>query len=104
MIELQNVRKSFGSNTVLRDVTLAVPRGSSMVIIGGSGTGKSVLLKSVLGLVTHDAGKILVDGAPANRGDRDAFLARFGMLFQGAALFDSLKCGKTWPSASCVAA
>lgn len=91
MIELQNVQKSFGSNTVLRDVTLAVPRGSSMVIIGGSGTGKSVLLKSVLGLVTPDAGKILVDGAPANRGDRDAFLARFGMLFQGAALFDSLK-------------
>ncbi len=91
MIELQNVKKSFGSKTVLRDVTLAVPRGSSMVIIGGSGTGKSVLLKSVLGLVTPDAGKILVDGAPANRGDRDAFLARFGMLFQGAALFDSLK-------------
>lgn len=90
MIRYIDVHKSFGSNHVLRGMTLDVPRGESMVIIGGSGTGKSVALKSVLGLVTPDAGQILVDGRPAGAGDRDAFLARFGMLFQGGALFDSL--------------
>ena len=61
-----------------------------MVIIGGSGTGKSVALKCILGLIKPDSGSILVDGKPADSGDRDAFLARFGMLFQGGALFDSL--------------
>jgi len=61
-----------------------------MVIIGGSGTGKSVLLKSILGLITPDRGQILVDGQDVTQADRDAFLARFGMLFQGGALFDSL--------------
>lgn len=90
MIRLENVHKSFGDNHVLRGVNLHIPKGESMVIIGGSGTGKSVALKCVLGLVTPDQGKILVDGKDAQSGDRDAFLARFGMLFQGAALFDSL--------------
>lgn len=90
MIRLENVHKSFDDNHVLRGVNLHIPKGESMVIIGGSGTGKSVALKCVLGLVTPDAGKIFVDGKDANLGDRDAFLARFGMLFQGAALFDSL--------------
>ncbi|MEP3347603.1 MAG: ATP-binding cassette domain-containing protein [Litoreibacter sp.] len=90
MIRFDNVHKSFGSNQVLRGVDLHIPKGESMVIIGGSGTGKSVALKSVLGLVTPDSGTILVDGKDASLGDRDAFLARFGMLFQGAALFDSL--------------
>ena len=61
-----------------------------MVIIGGSGTGKSVLLKCILGLETPDSGVISVDGQDATSGDRDAFLARFGMLFQSGALFDSL--------------
>jgi phospholipid/cholesterol/gamma-HCH transport system ATP-binding protein len=61
-----------------------------LVIIGGSGTGKSITIKSVLGLITPDAGKITVDGQDVTQTDRDAFLARFGMLFQGAALFDSL--------------
>lgn len=90
MISLNDVHKSFGTNAVLRGVDLHVPKGESMVVIGGSGTGKSVLIKSVLGLVQPDAGAITVDGKDINKGDRDAFLARFGMLFQGAALFDSL--------------
>ena len=90
MIELVGVTKSFGNNHVLRGVDLTVDRGTSLVIIGGSGTGKSITIKSVLGLVTPDAGKITVDGQDVTQTDRDAFLARFGMLFQGAALFDSL--------------
>ncbi|UWR69594.1 ABC transporter ATP-binding protein [Phaeobacter inhibens] len=90
MIQMKDVHKAFGDNKVLQGMTLEIPKGTSMVIIGGSGTGKSVALKSVLGLITPDQGQILVDGKPAASGDRDAFLARFGMLFQGAALFDSL--------------
>lgn len=90
MIELRDVYKSFGPIDVLRGVNLSIPTGSSMVIIGGSGTGKSVTLKCVLGLVTPDRGSITLDGQDVTRGDRDAFLARFGMLFQGGALFDSL--------------
>lgn len=90
MIELSDVHKAFGQNKVLRGVDLTIETGSSMVIIGGSGTGKSVLLKCILGLVNPDAGTITLDGQDVTRGDRDAFLARFGMLFQGAALFDSL--------------
>ncbi|MDA7428798.1 ATP-binding cassette domain-containing protein [Primorskyibacter aestuariivivens] len=90
MITLTDVHKSFGNNHVLRGVTLHVPKGQSMVIIGGSGTGKSVTIKSVLGLVEPDKGQIEVDGRDVHQGDRDAFLARFGMLFQGGALFDSL--------------
>ncbi len=90
MIELNNVHKAFGDNKVLRGVNLSIPKGTSMVIIGGSGTGKSVALKSVLGLVTPDSGTITLDGEDVTKADRDAFLARFGMLFQGGALFDSL--------------
>ena len=90
MIELRGLHKSFGQNNVLAGVDLSIERGKSMVIIGGSGTGKSVLLKSILGLITPDQGKILVDGQDVTQADRDAFLARFGMLFQGGALFDSL--------------
>lgn len=90
MITLSNVKKSFGNNHVLCGVDLEIARGTSMVIIGGSGTGKSVALKSVLGLVTPDSGTIMVDGQDAAKAEREAFLARFGMLFQGGALFDSL--------------
>ena len=90
MIRMEQVTKTFGSNPVLRGVDLQVDKGTSTVIIGGSGTGKSVTLKCVLGLIQPDSGRILVDGKDATAGDRDAFLARFGMLFQGAALFDSL--------------
>ena len=92
MITLSGVHKSFGPNRVLAGIDLTIERGQSMVIIGGSGTGKSVLLKCILGLVSPDQGKITVDGQPAaTRGPaREAFLDRFGMLFQGGALFDSL--------------
>ncbi len=90
MIELTGVEKSFGDNHVLRGIDLTVERGTSLVVIGGSGTGKSVLLKCILGLIPPDRGVITVDGQDVATGDRDAFLARFGMLFQGSALFDSL--------------
>ncbi len=90
MIQMERVHKAFGDNRVLRGMDLEIPKGTSMVIIGGSGTGKSVALKCILGLIKPDQGRILVDGKDAAQGDRDAFLARFGMLFQGGALFDSL--------------
>jgi phospholipid/cholesterol/gamma-HCH transport system ATP-binding protein len=96
MIALSDVHKRFGENRVLQGVDLSIASGSSMVIIGGSGTGKSVLLKCILGLVRPDQGQITLDGRDVTAkdmsgGDRDAFLARFGMLFQGGALFDSLR-------------
>ncbi len=90
MIALEDVHKAFGANRVLRGVTLQVAAGESLVVIGGSGTGKSVLLKCILGLVAHDSGRIRIDGRDIARLDRAAFLDRFGMLFQGGALFDSL--------------
>jgi phospholipid/cholesterol/gamma-HCH transport system ATP-binding protein len=90
MIIFENIYKSFGENHVLRGVNLTGERGESMVIIGGSGTGKSVLIKTVLGLVEPDSGRILVDGEDVTQVKRDTFLSRFGMLFQGGALFDSM--------------
>lgn len=89
MIQLSGVKKRFGSKIVLDGIDLEVERGTSLVVIGGSGTGKSVLLKCILGLLRPDAGTIRIDGAELRRA-RDVPLARFGMLFQGAALFDSL--------------
>lgn len=90
MIETRGLRKSFGSNHVLAGVDLQVARGESLVVIGGSGSGKSVLIKCILGLVRPDAGAILIDGEQVTARSRDAFLARTGVLFQGGALFDSL--------------
>lgn len=89
-IELRDVTKAFGSQTVLDGIDLQIMPGESLVIIGGSGTGKSVMLKCILGIETTDGGEILFDGAPFTRRTRAGFLDRFGMLFQGAALFDSL--------------
>ena len=92
-IAMTGVAKAFGSNRVLRGVDLSVDKGRSLVIIGGSGTGKSVTLKCLLGIITPDAGTIRVDGEDVTRvrgRKRDAVLDRFGMLFQGGALFDSL--------------
>ena len=90
MICLENIHKSFGNKAVLQGINVTVEAGNSLVIIGGSGTGKSVMLKCILGLIPPDQGRILVDGQDAEHAERDAFLARFGMLFQGGALFDSL--------------
>ncbi len=93
-IELRDVKKSFGSKHVLQGVDLAIPEGKSVVIIGGSGSGKSVTLKCILGLIQPDAGSILVDGQETTKltaRGRDALMPKFGMLFQGGALFDSLK-------------
>lgn len=94
MLELRGVKKSFGRNHVLQGIDLAIPRGKSLVVIGGSGTGKSVMLKCVLGLVEPDEGSILIDGAEsvgADTRERSRQMKKFGMLFQSAALFDSLK-------------
>jgi phospholipid/cholesterol/gamma-HCH transport system ATP-binding protein len=93
-IQLSGVHKRFGSKVVLDGIDLSVNPGESLVIIGGSGTGKSVMLKSVLGLIKPDKGSIKVDGQETTRmgsSAREAVNRKFGMLFQGAALFDSLK-------------
>ncbi len=92
-ISLRDVRKSFGSNHVLQGVDLDLSPGRSLVVIGASGTGKSVLLKCILGLLQPDSGVINVDGAPTTRlstRKRSRVMKKFGMLFQGGALFDSL--------------
>jgi phospholipid/cholesterol/gamma-HCH transport system ATP-binding protein len=92
-IRLRDVRKAFGPKKVLDGVDLEVGTGESVVVIGGSGTGKSVTLKCILGLLTPDSGRIEVDGADVTAmdvGEREATNRKFGMLFQNAALFDSL--------------
>lgn len=92
-IDVQNLGKSFGGHAVLKGVNLAIPAGQTTVILGGSGSGKSVLLKCILGLTTPDTGKVLVDGHDTvhlSENDRYRLMTRFGMLFQSGALFDSL--------------
>ncbi|MBP2301258.1 ABC transporter ATP-binding protein [Azospirillum picis] len=93
-IALKGVRKQFGPKKVLNGIDLEVGKGESLVVIGGSGTGKSVMLKCILGLLAPDAGSIMVDGVETTKlrtREREKLLHKFGMLFQGAALFDSLK-------------
>jgi phospholipid/cholesterol/gamma-HCH transport system ATP-binding protein len=93
-LELKGVKKHFGNKHVLNGIDLAIPAGKSMVIIGGSGTGKSVMLKCILGVMRPDQGSILLDGQETttySAKERDAMMRKFGMLFQGAALFDSIK-------------
>lgn len=90
MIELQHISKSFGTKEVLDDISLALDSGTSLAILGRSGTGKSVLTRIILGLITPDAGRILIDGQPMSRRVRRAFLEQTGVLFQASALFDSL--------------
>ena len=92
-IELRGVKKRFGPKIVLDGIDLDVNKGDSLVVIGGSGSGKSVTIKCILGLLRADAGTIRVDGDDVTRARgarRDAYLKKFGMLFQGGALFDSL--------------
>jgi phospholipid/cholesterol/gamma-HCH transport system ATP-binding protein len=92
-IKVRGLKKKFGSNVVLDGVDLDVPRGKSLVVIGGSGTGKSVTIKCILGLLKPDAGSIEIDGEEVvgmSAVDRERVMKKFGMLFQGAALFDSL--------------
>jgi phospholipid/cholesterol/gamma-HCH transport system ATP-binding protein len=92
-IALAGVEKSFGRKRVLDGIDLAVGAGESLVIIGGSGTGKSVLIKCILGLMRPEAGSIRIDGEETvglRRAGRERLMRKFGMLFQGSALFDSL--------------
>jgi phospholipid/cholesterol/gamma-HCH transport system ATP-binding protein len=92
-IELKGVKKRFGPKIVLDGIDLKVNHGDSLVILGGSGSGKSVTIKCVLGILRADSGSITVDGEEVTRiggRKRDAYLRQFGMLFQGGALFDSL--------------
>jgi phospholipid/cholesterol/gamma-HCH transport system ATP-binding protein len=92
-IRIRGLEKSFGDNAVLRGLDLDIGVGESVVVIGSSGTGKSVLIKCVLGLLTTDAGSIEIDGQEVltmNSREREHILTKFGMLFQSAALFDSL--------------
>ncbi|HEY4893696.1 MAG TPA: ATP-binding cassette domain-containing protein [Reyranella sp.] len=93
-ISLRGVTKAFGPKKVLQGIDLEVTPGESMVVIGGSGTGKSVLLKCILGLMQPDDGSIKIDGVETvDLGDhgRSQVMRKFGMLFQGGALFDSLR-------------
>ena len=92
-IHLKGIRKSFGPKDVLNGIDLDVATGESVVVIGGSGTGKSVLLKCILGILTADSGTVAVDGTDVTKieaNDRDDINKKFGMLFQGGALFDSI--------------
>jgi len=94
MIEIVDLYKSFGQKEVLRGVNLFIEKGQSMVIIGGSGSGKSVLLKHIIGLLRPDKGSVFIEGLDITKlNEKNLYKVRkkFGMLFQGAALFDSLK-------------
>ena len=92
-IKISNLHKAFGKKVVLDGVDLELNKGESLVVIGGSGTGKSVLIKCIQGLLTPDSGSIEINGEEtvgADRRTQDALHAKMGMLFQGGALFDSL--------------
>lgn len=97
MIEIRGLCKRFGRKVVLDGLDLAVPRGENMVVIGGSGTGKSVLLKCVVGLLRPDEGEIRINGKDITRMNEEELVRvrrKIGMLFQGAALFDSMDVGE----------
>ena len=92
-IEIRNLHKAFGKKVVLDGIDLDIRQGESLVVIGGSGTGKSVLIKCIQGLLTPDDGSILVDGEDVvgiNEEQKERLHSKMGMLFQGGALFDSL--------------
>lgn len=92
-IELSGVYKAFGKKKVLDGIDLTLEKGESLVVIGGSGSGKSVLIKCILGIITPDRGSIKIDGVEVSKmsfRERQKIMHKFGMLFQGGALFDSL--------------
>lgn len=92
-IIINNLKKNFGDKQVLQDVSLEINRGESLVILGGSGSGKSVLIKLISGLIEPSSGSVLIDDQETTslaQFKRDKLMAKFGFLFQGGALFDSL--------------
>lgn len=92
-IKISNIKKSFGTKEVLKSVNLSVKKGESLVILGGSGSGKSVLIKIITGLMSPSSGKIEIDGLDVTNikgKKREENWQKFGFLFQGGALFDSL--------------
>ncbi len=96
-IAIRGLKKSFGSHAVLQGIDLAVPRGTTTVILGGSGSGKSVLMKHMIGLLKPDEGEVLIDGediVPLTGRALDQVRHKFGMVFQSSALFDSMTVGE----------
>jgi len=92
-ISIRDMRKSFGSNTILRGINLEVYEGEILCVIGKSGTGKSVVMKHLAGILNPDSGEIIVDGVNFTHSDkntRESIVRKYGILFQGAALFDSM--------------
>ncbi|HEY0883073.1 MAG TPA: ABC transporter ATP-binding protein [Archangium sp.] len=93
IIKIENLHKSFGDHEVLSGITLDVPPGSTLVILGGSGSGKTVLMKHMIGLLKPDSGRVVVDGedlVPMGPRELEHVRRKFGMVFQAAALFDSM--------------
>lgn len=93
IIEIVDLHKSFGDHKVLSGITLSVPAGSTLVILGGSGSGKTVLMKHMIGLLKPDSGRVIVDGediVPFGAEELERIRRKFGMVFQAAALFDSM--------------
>ena len=93
IIEIIDLHKSFGDHKVLSGITLRVPAGSTLVILGGSGSGKTVLMKHMIGLLKPDSGRVIVDGediVPMGPEELERIRRKFGMVFQAAALFDSM--------------
>ncbi|HLL55268.1 MAG TPA: ABC transporter ATP-binding protein [Myxococcaceae bacterium] len=93
MIEVVDLYKSFGTHMVLQGINLVIPEGSTCVILGGSGSGKTVLMKHMIGLLKPDQGKVIVDGVdivPQSPDELEQTRRKFGMVFQAAALFDSM--------------
>lgn len=90
---IKNLKKNFGDKEVLKGIDLSIEKGESLVILGGSGSGKSVLIKIIAGLIDASSGDVILDGKSTiniNQKEKDKFIEKFGFLFQGGALFDSL--------------
>ncbi|HXN54753.1 MAG TPA: ABC transporter ATP-binding protein [Myxococcales bacterium] len=96
MIEIRDLHKSFNGFQVLKGVSLSIAEGTTVVVLGGSGSGKTVLMKHIMGLLKPDSGEVIVDGEDVSRMERQklsVFRERMGMVFQNAALFDSMTVG-----------